>query len=818
MKKILVYIILFCHVFFTGSIGDFFWTTHIQKSQAATTTISYAGTANDLGDSTMPWTNISNATGNTTGTSASSILVDRRVDGNTLALTNFNLAAAGLPSWATINGIQVDVEREWSNTRVRDTVIRLTKNGTTKVWDDKATDANGSGNKATSIYWWATDLWGTTWSAAELLSSNFWVHLQYLNRQNTDRTVDVYRVGITIDYTPNIAPTDISLSSNSIDEGLVTGTTIGTLTSTDANIWDTHTYSLSCATAWADDASFAISGANLNSNAVYDYATKSSYNICIRTTDSGSLTFDKNFTININNPNVILDFETAGWYTVTSGTWNRQSTTVFEWSFALEADNGWANNSTSCFERTETVSVDSIMKFNYKVSSEATYDFLRFYIDWVEQDSWSWEIDWTEYIVTWISAGTYTYRWCYTKDGSVNNGSDTAWIDFVTMEEDTSVTVWVLDFEVAGWYTVTSGTWTRQGVEVIEWAFAIEADNGGVANSSSCFTRDETLVNAADSFSFWYKVSSESGFDFLRFSVDGTEINTWSWEAWWSEYLYAPGATWTYTLEWCYTKDGSVDNGSDTAWIDDVGITTFTPPTDTTPPSISSPSFSSGALLPWGNHNIVINYSDTGSTIDTGTANIILNKWDGVSAWWPDISGTWLNSPTIGTWSTTYTTNNLAFWKYKYTFSIDDSAGNTGGGERTFYIDEPELVIGSGSIYLGYVDNFGADFSDTVTLIVRTVWAPFNLVFSNTTPPLYFPETIPTWDGSIGFWYQQSPFTSTISAINTNQVIGSEPLLINTNGNKNIYTYDIQMWALVDISQAAWEYIWDLKFDIILQY
>lgn len=49
-----------------------------------------------------------------------------------------------------------------------------------------------------------------------------------------------------------------------------------------------------------DDADFSISGTNLNAAAVYDFETQSTYNICIRISD-GVLSYDENFTININD-------------------------------------------------------------------------------------------------------------------------------------------------------------------------------------------------------------------------------------------------------------------------------------------------------------------------------------------------------------------------------------------------------------------------------------------------------------------------------------------------------------------------------------
>ena len=71
------------------------------------------------------------------------------------------------------------------------------------------------------------------------------------------------------------------------------------------------------------------------------------------------------------------------------------------------------------------------LKFWYNVDSEATYDFLRFYIDGVQQDSWSGSIGWTEATYS-VSAGQRTFEWRYTKDGSVSTGADAAWVDFIT--------------------------------------------------------------------------------------------------------------------------------------------------------------------------------------------------------------------------------------------------------------------------------------------------------------------------------------------------------------------------------------------------
>ncbi len=75
-------------------------------------------------------------------------------------------------------------------------------------------------------------------------------------------------------------------------------------------------------------------------------------------------------------------------------------------------------------------------------------------------------------------------------------------------------------------------------------------------------------VPAGLSMSFYYKVSSEEDYDFLRFKVNGTEVASWSGEVPWSEYNYTFQDGGNYTLEWTYEKDGSVSSGDDKAYLD----------------------------------------------------------------------------------------------------------------------------------------------------------------------------------------------------------------------------------------------------------
>lgn len=66
--------------------------------------------------------------------------------------------------------------------------------------------------------------------------------------------------------------------------------------------------------------------------------------------------------------------------------------------------------------------------FYRQVSSESGCDYLKFYIDGLEKGKWSGEQDWAKASFP-VAAGTRTFKWTYSKNGSASEGDDTAWID-----------------------------------------------------------------------------------------------------------------------------------------------------------------------------------------------------------------------------------------------------------------------------------------------------------------------------------------------------------------------------------------------------
>ncbi|WP_262030241.1 cadherin domain-containing protein [Microvirga sp. Mcv34] len=97
----------------------------------------------------------------------------------------------------------------------------------------------------------------------------------------------------------NEAPASLTLSGTRINENSLAGAVVGTLAATDPDAGSTFTYAL----VSDPDAKFQVVGNQLQvrANANIDYETKTSHQVTLRVTDQGGLSFDKVFTIAVNN-------------------------------------------------------------------------------------------------------------------------------------------------------------------------------------------------------------------------------------------------------------------------------------------------------------------------------------------------------------------------------------------------------------------------------------------------------------------------------------------------------------------------------------
>ena len=97
----------------------------------------------------------------------------------------------------------------------------------------------------------------------------------------------------------NSTPIVINLSNHTVFENLAIGTQVGILTTTDVDFGDSHQYQLVTGAGSADNASFEISNNQLKVKAVFNFEQKSNYQIRIKTTDEGGLSYEQAFVIQV---------------------------------------------------------------------------------------------------------------------------------------------------------------------------------------------------------------------------------------------------------------------------------------------------------------------------------------------------------------------------------------------------------------------------------------------------------------------------------------------------------------------------------------
>lgn len=123
------------------------------------------------------------------------------------------------------------------------------------------------------------------------------------------------------------------------------------------------------------------------------------------------------------------------------------------------------------------------------------------------------------------------------------------------------------DFATYPWVQGDNADWT---IDASESNAGLYSARSGVVSHTQKSSMQVTLSDRqASQISFYYKVSSEGGFDFLRFYIDGVQQGLWSGNVNWTQATY-PVAAGDHTFKWSYTKDPSVSSGSDAGWVDDI--------------------------------------------------------------------------------------------------------------------------------------------------------------------------------------------------------------------------------------------------------
>ena len=128
-------------------------------------------------------------------------------------------------------------------------------------------------------------------------------------------------------------------------------------------------------------------------------------------------------------------------------------------------------------------------------------------------------------------------------------------------------------------------TWATGGA--LPWMAQTTSTHDGMdAAQSGTITHNqetwlETTVVGPGLLSFWWQVSSEEGYDYLDFLINGLVADSIDGEVGWT-LVQIPLAAGPQTLNWLYSKDDSLNSGQDRGWVDQVSFV----PDGLTPPLI----------------------------------------------------------------------------------------------------------------------------------------------------------------------------------------------------------------------------------------
>ena len=430
-----------------------------------------------------------------------------------------------------------------------------------------------------------------------------------------------------------------------------------------------------------------------------------------------------------------------------------------------------------------TISGEGTLSFYWKVSSEAGYDFLEFYIDGVFQDRISGSADWQQMMYTITGPDLHTLDWRYVKDKSVSSGSDSGWIDWLEWSGGTQppsggplsdAMDTNLSFTTAGetdWFSQTTTSHFDGDA----------AQSGDILDNQESLM--QTLVSGTGTFSFYWKVSSEAGYDFLEFYIDGVLQDRISGTEGWHQMTYTITEQGSHTLEWRYVKDYSESIGDDSGWVDQVE---WSGGGGSQPPSggplsdalDTSLNFSTGGDIEWFSQT-EMSYFD-GDAAQSGDISdyqesLLQTTVDGAGM----LSFYWKVSSEAG----------YDFLEFYIDGSLQDRISGTGDWQRMIYtITEP----GSHTLEWRYVKDWSESIGEDIGWVDQVEWSGASQPPSgNSLSDAMETSFSFTTDGDADWFYQTTMFYNDLDAAQSGIISHNQESWMQTTvsgaGNLSFY-------------------------------
>ncbi len=296
--------------------------------------------------------------------------------------------------------------------------------------------------------------------------------------------------------------------------------------------------------------------------------------------------------------------------------------------------------------------------------------------------------------ITGLTANTTYYVRAYATNSAGTGYGDQK--EFTTLEESITIALCeALDNCDFSFSTGGNAQWFGQSIVTHDGVDAVQS--GNISDNESSLI--ETTVQGPAEISFWWKVSSEEGYDNLIFYINDQEMHRISGETVWEQQSYTLGDG-EHILTWIYTKDASESIGDDCGWVDQFMFTPINIPTIATNDitEITQTSAISGGVL----------YGDGGAEISmkgvvwSTSQNPTLGSNDG--------------STTDGEGLGNFTSNltglspNTTYYVRAY---ASNAAGTAYGNEKSFTTSATNVKIDSFSSVKAYPNPFTSNLNLT---------------------------------------------------------------------------------------------------------
>jgi hypothetical protein len=267
---------------------------------------------------------------------------------------------------------------------------------------------------------------------------------------------------------------------------------------------------------------------------------------------------------------LVEDFEDTTYITPISGAWTRVSAEAHGGTWSMQCD---TPEPLSAISHTVTIpaGATSVRLWSYG-ASEDTDNTFAVSIDGVDE--------YTSFAKNfWEQTPELSLVGASTLEIMVGSGfADLIYyVDDIVFTTDSGdppptgpTTTIVEDFEDTTYNIPWTGPWVRHNSSVHGGSWALRSPTSP-ANGAT-YTATVTVPPGALQVQFWYRVSSESGWDFFRFNTGATQrINESGLGSWQQSAVYDVSSV--STISFIYTKDSGGASGSDAAWVDDIVFT-----------------------------------------------------------------------------------------------------------------------------------------------------------------------------------------------------------------------------------------------------